>query len=115
MMIRITNFREPFFAGKSHCSMSNLAPRSPRNFPMSIQSFFKSLTSPSPRRRPARRNFRPQLEALEDRSLMSFTPAANYAVGLNPTAVTAADFNRDGYDDIAVANYGDDTVSILLS
>jgi uncharacterized repeat protein (TIGR03803 family) len=38
-----------------------------------------------------------------------------YAVGNNPQSVCYADLNRDGWDDIATANYGDGTVSILLN
>jgi hypothetical protein len=40
--------------------------------------------------------------------------AASPATGLNPFAVATADFNRDGIPDLAVANYGSDTVTILL-
>jgi hypothetical protein len=35
-------------------------------------------------------------------------------VGSNPTEVAAADFNRDGKLDLAVSNYGSETISILL-
>jgi len=37
-----------------------------------------------------------------------------YAVGTSPQGLTTADFNRDGHPDLAVANSGDNTVSILL-
>ena len=43
----------------------------------------------------------------------SFTKA-DYAVGTQPSGVVSADFNRDGVADIAVANTGSGTVSILL-
>ena len=43
----------------------------------------------------------------------SFTKA-DYAVGLNPKGIVSADFNRDGVADLAVANSGDSSVSILL-
>ena len=36
------------------------------------------------------------------------------AVGLNPTGLISADLNGDGNLDVAVANYGDHTVSIVL-
>ena len=35
-------------------------------------------------------------------------------VGFNPTAITTGDFNGDGHQDFAVANEGDDSISILL-
>jgi hypothetical protein len=57
---------------------------------------------------------RPQLEALEDRCLLSFSPAANYDVGANPQAVLAADFNNDTVLDLAAVNYNNSTVSVLL-
>src|SRR5438132_5406623 len=43
-----------------------------------------------------------------------FQPAVNYGVGTNPAFVAAADFNGDGKPDLAVTNYGSNTVSILL-
>ena len=47
---------------------------------------------------------RPRLEVLEDRCVLSFSPAVSYAVGTNPQAVVTADFNSDGRLDLAVAN-----------
>jgi len=46
----------------------------------------------------------------------TFTTAAGspYAVGKGPIGIAAADFNRDGKLDLAVANLTDGTVSILL-
>src|SRR5438270_872665 len=84
---------------------------------MSIQTFFKSLTSTPTRRRPIRRcspASRLCLEPLEDRCLLSFSPAVNYLVGACPQAVRTADFNGDGRLDLAVANQSSNTVSILL-
>jgi Ca2+-binding RTX toxin-like protein len=68
------------------------------------------------RRRSAPRaaTHRPNLEALEDRCLLSFSPAVSYAAGTNPQAVVTADFNGDGRLDLATVNYGDNTVSVLL-
>src|SRR5688572_29845142 len=49
---------------------------------------------------------RPYLEALEDRSLLSFYPAGTYAVGVAPKEIVAGDFNADGNLDLATANAG---------
>src|SRR2546426_4965134 len=57
---------------------------------------------------------RPNLEVLEDRCLLSFSPAVSYPAGANPQAVVTADFNGDGRLDLATANAGDNTVSVLL-
>ena len=42
-------------------------------------------------------------------------PAVNPPTGYQPSSVAAADFNGDGHSDLAVANHGDGTVSILLT
>lgn len=54
------------------------------------------------------------LEALEGRRLLSFTPAVNYPVGTDPQEVVTADFNNDGKLDLATANAGSNTLSVLL-
>src|SRR3989442_12860657 len=45
---------------------------------------------------------------------VSFTPAATFGVGTHPQSVAVGDFNGDGKPDLAVANAGSDTVSVLL-
>lgn len=76
---------------------------------MPLSSWIRSkLTTRSsvsrPRRRPAGARLR--LEALEDRQMLSFTPAASYQVGDNADAVLAADLNGDGKVDLVTANAG---------
>jgi hypothetical protein len=67
-------------------------------------------------RRTSRRPAAPrlQLEALEDRNLPSFYAPVSYATDANPAAVVTADFNQDGRLDLAVANSGSNTLSVLL-
>jgi hypothetical protein len=60
------------------------------------------------------RTYRPNLEALEDRHTPSFSPATSFPVGPNPQVVVTADFNNDGRLDLATANAGANTVSVLL-
>jgi hypothetical protein len=58
------------------------------------------------------------LEILEDRSLLSvFTlpPSVFLGTGASPQSVAVGDFNGDGKPDVAVANHGNDNVSILLN
>src|SRR5205085_2759588 len=57
---------------------------------------------------------RPGLEVLEDRTLLSFSAPVGYAADTNPYAVVTADFNGDGRLDLAVANAGSNSVSVLL-
>ena len=64
------------------------------------------------RRKPAATRL--MLEALEDRCLLSFSPAVSYLVGTGPLAVVKGDFNGDGRLDLAVANQSSNTVSVLL-
>ena len=59
------------------------------------------------------------LEALEDRTVLSFLTATASPVGILPRAVTVADFNNDGKPDLAVVNSGpsstvQSSVSVLL-
>lgn len=73
------------------------------------------------RRRPAAprpRAFRPQLESLESRNLLSFAPAVSYLTGpagtdTKPTFVVAGLFSQDNNLDLAVANGATNTVTVL--
>src|SRR4029453_5368248 len=49
------------------------------------------------------RLFRPTFEALEDRSVPSFSPITAYDVGANLRAVVSTDLNGDGRLDLALA------------
>src|SRR6516162_7671755 len=79
------------------------------------------LRGPTPHtrtsRRAARRGFRPHLEWLEDRSLLSlFAAPTSFAVGPDPTSPVVADFNGDGRQDLAVlTSTPNGTVSVLLN
>ena len=44
----------------------------------------------------------------------NFSAATNFGVGSNPISVAVGDFNGDGKQDLAVANYSSNNVSILL-
>jgi uncharacterized protein (TIGR03437 family) len=44
----------------------------------------------------------------------TFSAASPIAVGANPMAIVTADFNGDGNPDVAVANFGSGTVTVLL-
>ncbi len=61
-----------------------------------------------------RKTRRSRFESLEDRCLLSLTPAGSYPVGTGPQAIVAADFNNDGRLDLATANFNGHTVSVLL-
>ncbi|HEV2686946.1 MAG TPA: FG-GAP repeat protein, partial [Bryobacteraceae bacterium] len=44
-----------------------------------------------------------------------FHPALTHATGSDPSAVAVGDFNGDGFPDLAVANAGSNSVSVLIS
>lgn len=83
---------------------------------MPIHTLLNCRTSTPTRRRPIRRrptSSRLFLESLEDRCLLSFSPAVSYPVSGSPQAVVTGDFNGDGRLDLAVANSSSNSVSIL--
>jgi hypothetical protein len=55
-----------------------------------------------------------KVEVLEDRIVPAFLAPVDYTVGLFPNDVKAGDFNGDRIPDLATANTGSDTVSVLL-
>jgi hypothetical protein len=54
------------------------------------------------------------VEPLEDRRLLAFLAPVSYPVGTNPQSLLAADFNNDNVQDLAVADFSDNKVSVLL-
>ena len=56
-----------------------------------------------------------RLEALEDRTVPTFLPPVTLPVGVDPRAVTVADFNHDGKPDLAVVNQGPSSTSTSQS
>jgi FG-GAP-like repeat len=65
-------------------------------------------------RRGLRRQFRPSVEGLEDRTVPSFLPASPVHAGTTPVAVAVADFNGDGKLDMATADGAGSRVSLFL-
>ena len=88
------------------------------SFPSWLQNLRSALASAQSQRHHRRRGslraatHRPNLEVLEDRCLLSFSPAVSYPAGNYPDAVLTADFNGDLRPDLAVVNLS--TVSVLL-
>jgi hypothetical protein len=74
----------------------------PRNGERS-HSTERGRTHKSPRKRAA---FRPRLDVLDDRCLLSFTTPVYYPTGTAPQAVVTADVNGDGKLDLVSANMG---------
>jgi len=91
---------------------------------MSLHSWLQNLRSAlSPRRgqRHRRRQgtlraatHRLNVEALEDRTLPSFSAPVGFAVSGGPGDVVTTDFNGDGRLDLAVLNRGSDDVSVSI-
>lgn len=72
---------------------------------MALFWLYRLLKKSPPQSRSAQRH-KLTLVALEDRTVPSFLPAVTFPVGVNPRAVTVADFNNDGKADLAVVNLG---------
>jgi hypothetical protein len=78
---------------------------------------FKSARSTPTRCRPTRRSppaWRLCLETLEGRALPGFVAPLSFDTGRTPESVAVADFNGDAIADLAVADGGGNTVSMLL-
>src|SRR5438093_1601434 len=73
--------------------------------------WFRRKPRSSPRQRV---RFRPSVEALETRALLSFGSVASFPAGSLPIGVAAADFNHDGKMDLVTAdNSNTNTIKIL--
>jgi hypothetical protein len=81
---------------------------------MSLPRFHRLLKTSRPLSRSAQQR-KLALEALEDRTVLSFAPAVTFPVGVLPRAVTVADFNNDGKPDLAVVNQGPSSTSTSQS
>ena len=74
---------------------------------MRFASFFRSSgpRHPRPQSRPARpAPFRLAVEALEERRLLTMSPAVSYGVAANPLDTVVGDFNGDGKADLVTVN-----------
>jgi len=60
----------------------------------------------SARRRATGVRYRPCLQTLEDRTVLSFAYPLSLPTSANPSSLAGGDFNRDGTLDFAVANRG---------
>jgi hypothetical protein len=81
---------------------------------MELPILHRLLKKPRPLSRSAQQR-KLTLEALEDRTVLSFAPPVTFPVGVDPRAVTVADFNNDGKPDLAVVNQGPSSSQSSLS
>ena len=88
----------------------NLFPPSPIGRPSSEHSLMSRQFHPLASHKAPKNNRRLRVEGLEDRTVPSFTVAPQFSVGpgtgisSKPVSVTSADFNGDGFLDVATAN-----------
>src|SRR5262245_20310026 len=64
--------------------------------------------------RPPRPGFRPGIDVLEDRTVLSFFTPPTFAVGTGPAGQAVGDFNGAGHADLVVVNQSANTMSVLL-
>ena len=81
---------------------------------MALSWLQRLLKKSRPLSRSARRHTL-TLEALEDRTLLSFQPPVTLPVGIDPRTVTAADLTHDGKPDLVVVNGGSSSTSPSVS
>ncbi len=81
---------------------------------MALSRLHRLLKKSRPLSRSAQRR-KLTLEALEERTVLSFLPPVTFPVGVLPRAVTVADFNNDGKPDLAVVNQGPSSTSTSQS
>jgi hypothetical protein len=85
---------------------------------MKFTTWLAHLKTPSHNRRARRAHRgnptrRPTAESLEDRTVPTFAAPVPYDVGPSPQAIVTGNFTDDNIPDLAIANYGDGTVSVL--
>ena len=80
----------------------------PRDRGRATSTATAASTSPSPTPTPA------TVSVLLGNGDGTFQPQVTYAVGTDPSAIVAGDFNGDGRLDLAVTDAASDTVSVLL-
>ncbi len=81
---------------------------------MFISWFGKRIRASEKQCRSRRPRYRPVLESLEDRTVLSIFTAPSFPVGNYPVASATGDFNGDGRADLVVVNQNSNTVSVLL-
>ncbi|MFZ4524514.1 MAG: FG-GAP-like repeat-containing protein [Chlorobium sp.] len=59
-------------------------------------------------------DYRNNIAVLRNQGEGIFAASTYYATSANPNSATSADFNGDGNPDLAVANYGSSTVSVMI-
>jgi hypothetical protein len=74
--------------------------------------FPRTALKHQPRTRPVWSGWKPKVETLEDRTLLSFSAAINYPAGNTPQDMVAGDFTGNGILDLATVNSS--VVNILL-
>src|SRR5947209_8301467 len=77
-----------------------------------VLPFEKSLSEIS--REPSASNLATFTFALPAQTLVAFASATNYSTAAGPAGIAVADFNGDGFLDVAVANNGSNGISLWL-
>ncbi len=80
-----------------------------------ILSWIEKLMRKPAKARPHRLTcYRPWIEPLEDRTVLSLFTPPTFATGANPVEQASGDFNGDGHADLAVVNQNANTISVML-
>src|SRR5262249_31400942 len=105
---------------RSVCAPDALSPPSYRRPPLwrSLIMWFRSLfdrrNATAPRattgHRRRRTTRKPLVEALEDRTVLNFSPAVNYPLAASALDTVEGDFNGDGKADLVTVDFGQASV-----